>query len=89
MFEPVTTNAAGILTIIILWCTLTWIVTYYIMSTRRNKKVQVLDDTIEFLNIYCDELHLYINDLMNKLDAESAPVSYILTDDGKFAKEGE
>lgn len=67
MFEPITTNAAGILTIITLWCTLTWVVTYYIMSERRKAVVRDYESAIEFLDIYCDELHVTINNLNREL----------------------
>lgn len=88
MFEPVTTNPAGILTIIILWCLLTWMLTYYIMSERHRKAMAERDDTIEFLNIYCDELHLLIDDFNKReLDAQNEQVSYVLTDKGYYVRE--
>ena len=79
MFEPVTTNPAGILTIITLWCLLTWMLTYYIMSERRRKATAERDDTIEFLNIYCDELHLLIDDYKKAgvVDYDHRPVTYL------------
>jgi hypothetical protein len=87
MLTIVETNAAAILTIIILWCLLTWMLTYWVMSERRRKAVAERDDTIDFLDIYCDELHLYINDLKTELDSINAPVSYVLTDKSHYVRE--
>lgn len=50
MFETVTTNAAGILTIIVLWSTLVWLSTYMYMSEKIRRK----NETIKFLDRYID-----------------------------------
>jgi hypothetical protein len=51
MFEVVETNAAGILTIIMLWSTLTWVITYWVMSNKVRAKKEVVD----FLDMYIEE----------------------------------
>jgi len=50
MFEPVTTNAAGLLTIILLWSTLVWLSTYMYMS----EKIRREKETVRFLDDYMD-----------------------------------
>lgn len=42
MFDTVTTNAAGILTIIALWSSLVWIGTYMYMGTRLERMADEL-----------------------------------------------
>lgn len=71
MFEVVETNAAGILTIIILWCTLTWIVTYWVMSS----KIQARKEVADFLEMYIEEQDEFIKNqqkeialLLNQID---------------------
>lgn len=67
MLEIVETNAAAILTITILWSSITWMLTYWVMSQRHNRVVEDYEDVIDFLNIYCDELHVEINNLNREL----------------------
>ena len=50
MFETVTTNAAGIATIIVLWSTVTWAITYLYMTEKIRRK----DETIQFLDDYIE-----------------------------------
>ena len=50
MFETVTTNAAGLLTIILLWSTLVWLSTYMYMSERIRRE----EETVRFLDEYMD-----------------------------------
>lgn len=47
MFEPVTTNAAAILTLILLWSALTGMIVYAVLKTRHEKVVNFLDTYIE------------------------------------------
>ena len=54
MFQTVSTNAAGILTIILMWSTLVWALTYMYMGS----KVTELRKTIEVL-----DWHIYESDL--------------------------
>lgn len=103
MFAPVTTNLAGILTIMVLWCVLTWMVTYMFMSRR----VQDLEAKIEVLDWYCYESDRDVHSLMEEvsltnseivekdekiaqliasMDAESAPVTYRVTDYGRWIR---
>ena len=51
MTSIVTTNVAGILTIIVIWGTIGFILTYMYMST----KVKKLEETIDFLDDYIRE----------------------------------
>jgi hypothetical protein len=37
------------------------------MSQRHNRVVEDYEDVIDFLNIYCDELHVEINNLNREL----------------------
>ena len=50
MFEPVTTNAAGLLTIILLWSTLVWVFTYMYMSEKIRRK----EEAVRFLDHYIE-----------------------------------
>jgi hypothetical protein len=66
MFETVTTNAAGIATIIVLWSTVTWAITYLYMSEkirRKDETIRFLDDYIEADQTYMDLLREHIRDL--------------------------
>ena len=47
MMETITTNGASILTIIALWSTLTWLVTYMYMS-ERVRRIQVIVELLQF-----------------------------------------
>jgi hypothetical protein len=87
MFTIIETNAAAILTIIILWSMLAWLVTYWVMFMRFRNRESEFGDTIDFMNEYCDELHAHIQTLKAELDSVNAPVSYVLTDKGIFARE--
>jgi hypothetical protein len=51
MFETVATNFAAIATMIVLWSTVTWAITYMYMTEKIRRK----DEVIDFLNIYIDE----------------------------------
>ena len=66
MFQIVSTNVAGLLTIIALWSTLTWVITYLYMAEKIRRK----DETIKFLDEYIegDEMHIqmlttYVRDI--------------------------
>ena len=43
MFQTVSTNAAGILTIILMWSTLVWAVTYMYMSEKIRREKQAFE----------------------------------------------
>ena len=71
MLEVVETNAAAILTIIILWCTLTWAITYWVMSSKARAKKEVVD----FLDMYIEEQDEFMRNqqkeiasLLNEID---------------------
>lgn len=90
MLEPVVTNGAAILMIVVLWSTLVWVVTYMVMS----EKLRDRDQRIEVLDWYCNDsdrharkLMAEIADMRDRLDAENAPVTYVLTKDNYWTKE--
>lgn len=63
MLEVVETNAAAILMMIALWCTVTWAFTYIYMANKLQKKQEV----IEFLDIYIEEIHADNDNLRNNI----------------------
>lgn len=64
MLEIVETNAAAILMMIALWCTVTWALTYMYMTNKLQKKQEVID----FLDIYIEEIHADTNNLRNHIN---------------------
>jgi len=64
MFEVVETNAAAILTIIVLWCTLTWMATYIYYSRimfKKQETIEVLDMCIADYAHHTDNLRAHID----------------------------
>lgn len=86
MLETVTTNGASILTILVMWSTITWMLTYVYMG----RKVADLRARIEVLDWYCYESDVTIDDLNAQLefiDSQFGDVmddytEYYLTDKG-------
>lgn len=63
MFETVTTNVAGILTIIVLWSSATGVLVYLYTKTKDDKVIKFLDD--------------YIFDMHKDYDAAIQRLTYI------------
>ena len=72
MFQTVSTNAAGILTIILMWSTLVWALTYMYMGTRLEQVRQELlgerwlRERAENELIYMDERYGHVIDDYNR-----------------------
>jgi hypothetical protein len=90
MMETITTNGASILTIIALWSTITWAVTYIYMAKKvedKNYVIAYLDEYIEQSDTYLDVLRAemkwdneYMLTLENKLfDDNDSPINYYPT----------
>jgi hypothetical protein len=90
MMEIITTNGASILTIIALWSTVTWAVTYIYMAKKvedKNYVIAYLDEYIEQSDTYLDVLRAemkwdneYMLTLENKLfDDNDSPINYYPT----------
>ena len=88
--ETITTNGASILTIIALWSTITWAVTYIYMAKKvedKNYVIAYLDEYIEQSDTYLDVLRAemkwdneYMLTLENKLfDDNDSPINYYPT----------
>lgn len=80
MFGTVTTNGASILTIITLWSTLTWAVTYIYMNNKMTK-LQMYIDAIEFE--YGDLLDDYFDHMYGDVKSEDY-AEYELNDKGNW-----
>ena len=61
MLESVATNGATILTVIFLWSTLAWALTYIYMANKLRRKQEV----IEFLDMYIEEMEDKYGDVMD------------------------
>jgi hypothetical protein len=61
MLESVATNGATILTVIFLWSTLAWALTYIYMTNKLRRKQEV----IEFLDMYIEEMEDKYGDVMD------------------------
>jgi hypothetical protein len=74
MFETVVTNGAAIITIMVLWSTLTWVVTYVYMSEKIRRK----NETIECLDEYIDQDQILIDKLRESNDLMKGDLQYYL-----------
>lgn len=70
MLEVVETNAAAILMLIALWCTVTWAFTYMYMANKLKKKQEVID----FLNMYIEEIHADSNRLKDRINLQDETI---------------
>ena len=70
MLEIVETNAAAILMMIALWCTVTWAFTYMYITNRLQKKQEVID----FLDMYIEEIHADNKNLRNRIDLQDETI---------------
>lgn len=70
--DPVTTNVAGILTIIALWSVLTWVATYMYMSKKLHDK----NGIIKFLDEYIEQDQAFINDLRKGIELRDEDIQY-------------
>ena len=72
MLTIVETNAAAILVVIGLWCSLTWMLTFWVMSQRRAVVEKDYVETIDFLNTYIEEQQSFFSaqvaSLLNDID---------------------
>jgi hypothetical protein len=75
MFETVATNGAAILTLIAVWSTLVWMVTYLYMDLKLKQKDQV----IEVLDYYIESVERDFGHVMDDY------TDYYLTDKGMEA----
>lgn len=89
MFETVTTNGAAILTMILLWSTITWVFTYMYMSEKIRRK----DEVIKFLDIYIEEDQTYIDMLRGHIEETERQFGHVIDDyidhyysDGEWVK---
>jgi hypothetical protein len=102
LFETVTTNGASILTMIVLWAMVSWMLTYMYLKEKHRKVVEFLDwycyySDEEVKNLRSQIAHDedYIALLHDLLDGtediydEEESIDYLLTDKGFQAMEGE
>lgn len=76
MFDIVTTNGAAIMTIIVLWVTITWMVTYVYMG----QKVEDLQNRIDVLDWYCHESDREIRQLTKERRETERVYGHVLDD---------
>ena len=67
MMEAITTNGASILTILVLWSTITWAVTYIYMA----KKVDDKDYVIGYLDEYIEQTETYLDVLRAEMEEDN------------------
>lgn len=76
MLETVTTNGASILTILVMWSTITWMLTYAYMG----RKVTDLRARIDVLDWYCYESDIEIEKLLAEKTETERVYGHVLDD---------
>lgn len=76
MFETITTNAAGVLTIILLWSTVVWASTYMYMSEKIRRK----GETIRFLDHYIERCEDDYDALRQELEHIEREFGHVIDD---------
>ena len=81
LLEPVTTNAAGVLVIVVLWSSLTWMVTYLVMSRKRDDAQYIIDALDSYIHESDKEMEFLVQEaslLKSEVDGKDEYIRFLI-----------